>query len=174
MDKRNIPGLILLVVSLGFLVPGLVFDLLTLEISQSVPLLGNVELYNETRSIMGTVQELFGNGNGFVGFLILFFSVIVPVLKGLAVLAAIFLPGLPQRQGIHRFVLLISKWSMADVFVVGVFIAFLSMKSIESVNAEIHSGFYFFLTYCVLSILGAQLIKIERDTVYEPVKPATE
>lgn len=168
MNKNNIPGLLLLIVSLGFLVPGLVFDLLTLEISRSVPLLGNIELYNETRSIMGTISDLFNNDNALIGFLILFFSVIVPVLKALALLAVLFLPQLPQRNRIYKFVVVISKWSMADVFVVGVFIAFLSLKSIEDVHAEVHSGFYFFLTYCLLSILGAQLIKIKPES--EPIE----
>jgi paraquat-inducible protein A len=65
-----------------------------------------------------------------------------------------------RRKSVLKFVNLISKWSMADVFVVGVFIAFLSLQSNKNISAELHSGFYYFLSYCVISIASAQLIRV--------------
>lgn len=161
-EKKNLPGIALLFISLGMLIPGLYLDLITLDISFNA-ILGRFEVYNETRSILGTINDLFNNDNAFVGFLILFFSVIVPVLKALALLAVAFFPALPQRKNLHTAVGLISKWSMADVFVVGVFIAFLSLQSNENVNAELHQGFYWFLGYCLLSILASQLIRLDHS-----------
>lgn len=160
LEKRNIPGLIVLLVSLGMLIPGLYLDLITLDISFDA-ILGRLEVYNETRSILGTISDLFDNDNAFVGFLILFFSVIVPVLKAIALLLVVSMPNLPARPRILRFVNLISKWSMADVFVVGVFIAFLSLQSNKNVSAELHEGFFWFLGYCLLSILAAQMIRVK-------------
>lgn len=163
LEKRNIPGMLILLVSLGMLIPGLYLDLITLDISFNA-ILGRFEVYNETRSILGTISDLFNNDNAFVGFLILFFSVIVPVLKAIALLLVATLPQLPARPKIHAFVRIISKWSMADVFVVGVFIAFLSLQSNENVNAELHQGFYWFLGYCLLSILASQMIQLKPET----------
>ncbi len=58
----------------------------------------------------------------------------------------------------------ISKWSMADVFLIGVFIAFLAANSIDQskdvlqVQATLGTGFYYFLGYCLLSILSSQFL----------------
>lgn len=160
ISKRNIIGLLLLVISIALLIPGLTFDLLTLDIS--INALISITVYDETRSIMGTISDLFNNGNALVGLLILLFSVAVPVLKGVLMAAVILFKNLPQRDRIAKIVSAISKWSMADVFVVGVFIAFLSLESVKNVNAELHSGFWFFLCYCIVSIAAAQLIRIDK------------
>lgn len=160
LDTRNWIGLLMLLVSLGLLIPGLTNDILTLDVSFSVPLLGPQSVFNETRSILGTIDGLFENDNALVAYLILLFSVIVPVAKALTLLGALLLPSLQTSRSLHKFVALISKWSMADVFVVGVFIAFLSTNSNDSVGAELHSGFYYFLGYCVVSIATAQVIRI--------------
>lgn len=160
MDNRNKLGLLLLLVSLGLLIPGLTSDILTLDVSFSVPLLGRQNVFNETRSILGTISSLFENGNALVGFLILLFSVMVPLAKALSLLIVLLVPRFSGRASLLRLVALISKWSMADVFVVGVFIAFMSTNSNENVGAAIHSGFYFFTGYCLVSIAAAQIIRV--------------
>ena len=64
------------------------------------------------------------------------FSVIVPFVKG-ALLAAVMLLRDPRRRyGIYRFVRDISKWAMADVFVVGVYVAFLSAKATDNPSSR--------------------------------------
>ena len=54
----------------------------------------------------------------------------------------------------------ISKWAMADVFVVGVYVAFLSAKATDNLDAELQVGFYYFASYCVISLLALQFMKI--------------
>ena len=74
---------------------------------------------------------------------------------------------------------LISKWSMADVFVVAIFLVFLATDGANelqnqslsvmglSVNiavkaimtSELLNGFYYFTGYCLLSILHTQFMK---------------
>jgi len=57
---------------------------------------------------------------------------------------------------------------MADVFVIGVFVAFLAANAIKreggllSFEAILGSGFYFFLGYCLLSILSSQILAREQ------------
>ncbi len=46
---------------------------------------------------------------------------------------------------------------MADVFIVGLFVAFLSTSSEDNISANLHAGFYYFLSYCIISILAFQL-----------------
>lgn len=162
MTPRNLIGFALLITSVGLLIPGLMNDLITLEASFSIPLLGKQTVLDETRSILGTIGNLAENGNGFVAFLILLFSVLVPFAKAMIMGFVALSSSRVASARMHSFVGIISKWSMADVFVVGVFIAFLSIKTNENIAAELHSGFYYFTAYCVTSILAVQLIHLPK------------
>jgi paraquat-inducible protein A len=163
MDKRNLAGFALLLVSVGLLIPGLMSNLLTLRASFSVPILGNMEVLKETRSILGTIGSLAENGHSFVAFLILLFSVLVPFAKALIMGFVALSPSRSATARLYAFVGLISKWSMADVFVVGIFIAFLSIKTNENIHAELHEGFYYFTAYCITSILAVQIIHVPKS-----------
>jgi len=66
-----------------------------------------------------------------------------------------------MRTQLHKFVAIISKWSMADVFVVGVLLATLATTSEDAIEAHLHEGFYYFAAYCIISILAAQIMKVE-------------
>ena len=115
-----------------------------------------------SKSILGTAQTLWHDGNPLVAFLIVFFSIFVPALK-LALLASSYLfkrfgKQLALSSGF------LSKWSMADVFVMALIIAFLAIKASSGNSAllqtsiELETGFYYFLGYCLLSIASSQLL----------------
>ncbi len=130
---------------------------------------GSVEAYHKTRSILGTVRDLFQNKHFVVGFLIMLFSVVVPVIKGFMLLLAHMKISPSMSVKMKNYSGLISKWSMADVFVIGIFVAYLAANAIEkeagllSFDATLGAGFYFFLGYCLLSILSAQLLADENN-----------
>ena len=125
---------------------------------------GTLPAFDKTRSILGTVQDLMDSGNVLVAVLIVTFSIVIPVIKGLLTLAT----QLPLGTGIVKPMSWlsdhISKWSMADVFVIAIFISLLAAKGIKedtglvNFDASLGSGFYFFLGYCLLSILSAQIL----------------
>jgi len=139
-------------------------DSVATAVLEQITVEGDVEAYHKTRSILGTVKDLYTDGFALVAFLVAFFSIGVPVIKGLMLLVSClrFGPGVTRlfRSGSS----LLSKWSMADVYVVGVFVAFLAANAIRkeggllSFSAELGSGFYFFLGYCLLSILSSHLL----------------
>ena len=170
MTKRNILAFVLIVISLGCLYPGLFNPILTLNIGAKIPMLGDFELYNETQSILKTIRTLHENDSTLVAGLILLFSVIVPVLKALTLLAVMFVKNLKSSHALYRFVGLIGKWSMADVFVVGVFLAFLATKNNEAINADLEVGFYWFTAYCIISVIGIQVMDI--NAILERNKPS--
>ncbi len=140
-------------------------DTLAEVLLQNMEVTGTVEAYNKTRSILGTIEELFDNGFALVAFLVALFSIIIPVLKGLMMLFSYFKIDPALSLVLRNASGLISKWSMADVYVVGVFVAYLAANAVQkeggllSFNATLGSGFYFFLAYCVLSVLSAQLLQ---------------
>ncbi len=129
---------------------------------------GTVEAYQRTRSILGTIRELHDNGYLLVAFLVGLFSVIIPVVKGLMLFVSYFPVSPRLSAGLRQACNVVSKWSMADVFVVGVFVSFLAANAIQkeagllSFQAELGVGFYCFLGYCLLSILASQLLAPSR------------
>ncbi|MFY0628128.1 MAG: paraquat-inducible protein A [Reichenbachiella sp.] len=161
MSFRNIVALILTFLSLIILYPGLTSPILKITIAADLPILGRTTFYEQTQSILETVETLYNNKNKIVAGLILFFSVVVPFTKGVIIIATLLFKNLPFRSSLHRFISIIGKWSMADVFVVGIFIAFLSTQSNSAIDAQLLSGFHYFTGYCILSLLGIQLAEIE-------------
>jgi len=166
MSKRNIIALILIIVSLICLYPGLTKPIMSLKVSTEIPLLGNVVLQETTQSVVSTIRTLWEQNNKLVSILILLFSIVVPVTKALSQLAILFIKPLKNKLGIHKFVATISKWSMADVFVVGVLLTFMTTQSDENIKAWLHEGFYYFLAYCIISIIGVQFLKVEETESY--------
>ena len=118
------------------------------------------EVFNHPRSILQTVGNLAESKNYVVAFLILLFSVLVPFFKGILLLAALSMKNDSRRLSIYNLIRNISKWSMADVFVVGIFVAFLAANAVKNMDASIEPGFYFFAAYCLLSLLALQFLKL--------------
>lgn len=155
----NAAAAALILASFACLAPGLARPALTLDISPVLPFLGRTPLYHQTRGILGAVRNLYETGNHLVAALILFFSVIVPCAKGLALLYVLAWRGAPARARVYRFVSLIGKWSMADVFAMGILVAYLAAGSAVGVTATLHEGFWFFLAACLLSVASAQVMR---------------
>ena len=124
------------------------------------------EVYHQTRSILGSVRELYNLGAWIPATLILLFSVIVPFTKAALVGIALFMKDVVQRQKVLNFVAAIGKWSMADVFVVALFIAYLAAMATQqptggvpplvAFNATFGPGFYWFTAYCLFSLASQQ------------------
>jgi hypothetical protein len=128
-----------------------------------------IEVYGQTRSIIGSVQHLYRVGSNTAATLILLFSVIVPFAKSMLVTWAVFRRDPALRQRTLFFVESIARWSMADVFAVALIIAFLAAQASQSLpsaavsapvvvfDASFGSGFYWFAAYCVTSLAMQQL-----------------
>lgn len=157
---QNTIGIALILISFVLLIPGLVEPLITFSSTVKI-LFVKKQVFHETRSILQTIGNLMESRNYFVALLILFFSVLVPFIKGILLLRVLSMKHEIKRYSIYRFVRGISKWAMADVFVVGVFVAFLAANASSNMNAVIEPGFYFFSAYCLLSLLSLQFLRIK-------------
>ncbi|NRB41534.1 MAG: paraquat-inducible protein A [Pseudomonadales bacterium] len=126
---------------------------------------GELEVFQKTRSIWGTVEELFQSGNAVVAALVMLFSMIIPALK----LSLMLIQQLPVkasiRLGISRFTSAISKWSMVDVFVVALIVTYMAgnasagMGQLLKTSASFEPGFYYFSAYCLFSIFSTYLVR---------------
>jgi hypothetical protein len=129
---------------------------------------GEVEVYTQTRSILGAVRNLYDVGSPMPATLILLFSVVVPLTKALLVVVAAYMRNVASRQRVLDFVAGIAKWSMADVFVVGLFITYLAAQATQTMpgqktsapllafDAHFGPGFYWFAAYCLFSLASQQ------------------
>ena len=125
---------------------------------------GQITAYHTTRSIWGTVNELATPGTLPVAFLIVFFSVIIPLLKLCLQATALVLPKSQWRAPLWWLNARLSKWSMADVFVMAMLVAYMAgsasgqMGDMLTMSSELEVGFYYFLAYCVFSIAAGSLM----------------
>lgn len=182
MKKIKIIPLSFIVVSFLFLIPGLTLPVLSFKIETKV----DVKVrkfsgsgFDKTRSIVGTIKELLEIKRVLVAFLILLFSVLIPFIKILMLLFVLFHKSPNIKAKFYSIVNAIGKWSMADVFAVGIFIVYLSTAGREQVKSfdvrflgmelpvkvssvmvsSLGNGFYFFLGYCLVSIASLHFVK---------------
>ena len=144
-------------------IPGFVKDIVS-PLIDNVEVSGTVPAFSKTNSILSTAAELYNNNHVPVAVMILFFSVGIPLLKALLLILA----HLPLRHVFKRKLLWVSlitsKWSMADVFVVAIFVAYLAANGLEEnralvdFNSNLGHGFYYFFAYCIASIIATQIL----------------
>lgn len=138
-------------------------------------------LYYQSKSVLEVFQTLITLGEfqmTVVAVLVLMFSVVFPILKTIAVGLCLHDRTLPSRNRLVRFFALeSSKWSMADVMALSIFMAFVAFNGVISSamaglknpaielviptdSSRILPGFYLFVGFCVTSLWLAK--KLER------------
>ena len=135
------------------LVFGLITPILMVTIHKEVEYLGDIVLSFESKGVIGSIAKLFETGDVVVALVILLFSVITPVLKVLSLLFVSLFVESNFAHGIVKFFKMIGKWSMVDVFVVAVFLVYLTANKGDVSRAEVEVGLYFFLSYVIVSML---------------------
>ncbi|MCU4676114.1 paraquat-inducible protein A [Catenovulum sp. 2E275] len=173
-------GFIFNIIAIALFVPGIILPMISINMEMTANMAQSAlssTLVNKELSILATVQDLFYDDRLLVAFLILFFSVIVPVLKTSLLCSTYFVKNPQTEQTIISWLNSIGKWSMADVFVVAIFLAILSTNHAETANQQSFAlfgfkldliissqtlsaagaGFYYFTGYCLLSLLGTHL-----------------
>lgn len=144
----------------------------------------NQSLFFQSKSIIDIVFILFIS-SPFVAIAIFMFSIVIPFLKLVAISVLLFrYDRFKTRQVSSWVVTFLSKWSMADVFIVAIFLANLSFQgifknqltplteikspqvAINTSHSYMDIGFYFFIAYCLISIIiGFIVMQIEKGKI---------
>jgi hypothetical protein len=125
---------------------------------------GQLQVYSSTRSIWGTAESLASNGYLGVALLIVFFSLVIPTFKLVLQATSLFIAKDELRSPLLWLNAALSKWSMADVFVMGLLVAFLAGGAAEqtddilTMHASLGAGFYYFLAYCLFSVAAGAVV----------------
>ena len=181
---------VLMLFSIALLVGGVLSPMLEVEARITrldVTLLGTPiefreqSLYFRSKNVLEVFQTLIEMGRpemSVVAVLVLLFSVVFPLLKMLSLSASLFRPALLRTSRIVKFFALeTSKWSMADVMVLAIFMSFVAFNGVigsamdgmrDSVqqlalptnNSKILPGYYLFIGFCLASIFLSK--KLER------------
>jgi hypothetical protein len=173
-----------LLLALGVFLPMIAIDARIEELN--FPFLGETIqfkdqiLFYKSKSIMEVVDLMISQGRLdliFVGVLVMLFSVLFPVSKLLSSMGYMFSPKL-KRNGIIKFLTFkTGKWSMADVFVIALFMAYLGfdgliteqLKQLQTLtnssailttnNSSLLFGFYAFTGFVFFSLFISQKMK---------------
>lgn len=166
--------------ALGLFFPGIFLTMFVFNMEMAATVSGaNItsSLIDKELSIITTVQELWKEQRLLVAALIFVFSICIPLIKTSIITFCYFTKNQNIAKRLIDFVGVIGKWSMADVFVVAIFLAILSTDHADTATAKNLSvfgfkialelstqtlsaageGLYYFTGYCILSLFGTQL-----------------
>ncbi len=147
----------------------------------------NQVLYFQSKSILDVFRILITDRDiqmKFVGVLLVTFSILFPLLK-LASLPAYYYDyrGARKNPLIAFFAVKSAKWSMADVMVVAIFMAYIGFNGIISSQLKelsdatqglelmttngtsLQPGYYLFLTYILLAMFPARILADKSSSV---------
>lgn len=139
-------------------------------------------LYFKSKSILEVVTLMLSNSKidvMLVGFLVLLFSVLFPFSKLLSSLIYLFSAKAKKSKLVSFLVFKTAKWSMADVMVVAIFMAYIGFSGIISeqladiekiaINLDILTtnasslqvGFFIFTSFAVLSLMVSHKLQYQ-------------
>lgn len=190
---KSITLLLLSLTSIALLIPGLLLPMLDIEakinklyfIILEKPLTFTDQvIFFKSKSISDLVQLLLESDEIkmiFVGVLLVMFSVIFPTLKLVSTYLYFYSRSFIGNNAVVRFFALRStKWSMADVMVVSIFMAYLGLDSmienelkklveqsapvnvITSNGTDLQVGFFLFLGFVFTSFVLSILVENSR------------
>ncbi|NPA50875.1 MAG: paraquat-inducible protein A [Epsilonproteobacteria bacterium] len=134
---------------------GILTPILLIVIYKNIEHIGDIVLTFQSKSIIGTISNLYKNNNKPIALIILIFSVIIPYLKSITILTLALIKDCKWAKKGVAFFKHLGKWSMIDVFVVSLLLVFMSMQGGENSKSEIEAGLYLFLGYIFLSLISS-------------------
>ncbi len=141
---------------------------LALGISLPIIRLTKMVFWTTEHSLISTVSVLIRDGQTFLGFTVLIFSICFPVLKLLYLLLVSTLPASEISRQARRLRALewLGKWSMHDVLVLALTIFFIKSQGVY--DAASLTGVYFFTAAVVLMILAYAWLRTEEAALSPP------
>jgi len=123
---------------------------------------GRMYYLYQNKSILELISHLYTGGNFLVAILLIFFSIVFPLIKLFSSIIILLNPKSKTAKRAVPTVVYLGKWSMPDVFVVSIFLAVFSTTNmnagVDTASATL-IGTYFFLSFVVLSIMSGFILK---------------
>lgn len=188
-NTTNVEYLLFILICFSLLMFGVLLPMIEIDarISEiSFTLLGepvsfkDQVLYYRSKSILEVVRLMLTNGRIdvlLVGILVLLFSVLFPMSKLICSVIYVYSPANRSRAILNFMVFKTGKWSMADVMVVAIFMAYIGfggiisdqLRQLEGISGSIdilttnksslQFGFYLFTSFTLMSLVVSQKIQ---------------
>ncbi len=165
-------GMVMIFSALSFLYLGLKLPLieimaynkdLTFDLSiYSHTFDGRVYYLYQNKSILQLIGILYTGGNFLVAIILMVVSVVFPLVKLIVSLVILMGPEKEKNKKRYIFIRNLGKWSMADVLIAAIFLAFFAYSNMEvgvDLGSETLIGTYFYLIFVALSINSGQYLK---------------
>ena len=140
---------------------------------------GEQVLYFQSKSVLEVFHTLITYGRPdmwVVGVLVLMFSVVFPCIKILTSVSCLFKPSLLRNRIARFFALESSKWSMADVMALAIFMSYVAFNglisstmngiketgvelAIPTDSSKILPGCYLFIGFCIASLFFSKKLE---------------
>ena len=110
-------------------------------------------------TIIEGIEHFIQDGTYFIGFLIFFASILVPIFKLLGITLILlsiqrnWKTSLRQKAVMLRIIRFIGRWSMLDIFVIAIMVALVNLGSLTTIEAA--PAATFFAMVVVLTMLAA-------------------
>jgi len=135
-------------------------------------------MYFQSKSILDVTSTLINSSRidtKVVGILVFMFSIVFPFFKLILSTFYLFVAKVRESKLAQTIIFYLGKWSMADVFVVAIFMSYIGFYGIiasqleeissstryevETINySKLSPGALFFTSYCILSIITSIII----------------
>ncbi len=147
-------------VSLLWLIVSLLAPVMSLTAHMDLPVLGEVVHRHDTKSVVGVAGSLLESADWPIGLLLLLCGVLAPLVKLTALLCSTICTTQRSRALAAALGGALAPWAMADVFTLGIVIAFFAAAPDALVSASLEPGAYFFAGHCVLAIVLAHFVRV--------------
>ena len=122
----------------------------------SITGIGPLVLKRDYVYLYSSFRFFFDKGEAFIGFLLLFFTIIFPVGKYIFLFITLAGRRLPRHRYLNTVLEIINKWAMLDVFVVAVLILNMKFDS-RIIVSKLEYGTTLFAISVVLMMLSASV-----------------
>ncbi len=113
-------------------------------------------LFSNTFSIITGITTLLEEGKIFLFIIITLFSLILPTAKLIVIFLVLRQKTKERLQRYLHLMHMYGKWSMLDVFVVGIMVVIIKIEGMIKVN--IHYGFYIFTCAVLMTMVLTTLV----------------
>lgn len=107
-------------------------------------------------TLLNSIRMLFDNNENFLGTIIFTFTIVFPILKYTLLLFSLIIKEIESISRLNRWMSMISKWSMLDVYIVALLLLNMKFDS-RIVNMELKEGVVWFSLSIILIMVAMSI-----------------
>lgn len=161
---NNIIYLYAILLSIIMLIIGILLPIISIEVFKDLEFFEYTILKYDVKSITSSFKVLIEQSNYVIPVLLFLFSILIPIIKILIMILKVLIK---QNNKLFEITEKLNKWSMADVFVVSIFISIFALNADKMTKANYEIGIYFYAGYVILSLIITEMLILNKKVSNE-------